>query len=811
MPSPSPSPRSRPGIVLALLLCLLLPAPALADPAPALADPAPAPGPSPTGEWLVTQAEAADLGGILAQRASGIVAATPVAGRVTRVTASPTVAARLAARADVVAVEPDREREWHRAPDDASYALQWSHQVTGVEQAWDVTTGGGLEGESRPLVAVLDSGVDATHPDLAGTVVASLRAADGQVVTGEARNDDCGIGHGTLVAGVVGAQGDNAIGVSGVLWRPRIIDVALTSPLNDCPGGPRDSDAIAALHHIAGLEEPPLVANLSFGANEDACGAAYQAAVDEARAAGIVVVSSAGNGASTRTSVPASCNGVISVGAVGPTLEPATYAQHNAYLDLTGPGGQLLSCPDSLAQLSQEAVLSTSLNPTTEYAFAVSCTRELSDPNGHRLEARQGTSFSTPYVAGVIALVRQRAADLGRPLDPDQAEAVVEHSARDLGPAGRDVDNGWGLVDAAAAMAAVEEDRIPPLEPDPDFPVAGGGAPPLRVADGADLDVTDPIAQAVATSALLPTGSAPVAVLARVDDFADALAGSALGRGIGPVLFTPSTGPLAGATRAELQRVLDRSGTAPTVYVMGGTAAVPAGVEQELEALGADVVRIAGAGREATAALASQAVEAMDAGLDADVPRRDDAFLVSGRDFADAVSAGQMAARYGIPVLVTNTDALHPEAAAELRRLGPERLWVVGGTAAISDATMAEAATIVSETRRLGGATRIQTALAVWQQYAAELAEDGAEDLGAARTVAVNLRDSATDALAATLLAGGGDWFMPLEGAGGTPLGPDVREAFCGQHGELVVVGGHDRVSDQVAAQAIDVLAGVGC
>ena len=96
------------------------------------------------------------------------------------------------------------------------------------------------------------------------------------------------------------------------------------------------------------------------------------------------------------------------------------------------------------------------------------------------------------------------------------------------------------------------------------------------------------------------------AVVARSDDFADALAGSSLGFGVGPVLFSTSTGPLAAPAKAELDRALSPGST---VYVLGGTAALPPTIEGEIRALGLNPVRVAGTTREATAVRVAQELE----------------------------------------------------------------------------------------------------------------------------------------------------------------------------------------------------------
>jgi putative cell wall-binding protein len=242
---------------------------------------------------------------------------------------------------------------------------------------------------------------------------------------------------------------------------------------------------------------------------------------------------------------------------------------------------------------------------------------------------------------------------------------------------------------------------------------------------------------------------------------------------------------------------------------MGGTAAVPAQVDDRLRQLGIEPVRLAGDGREATAAAASQAVEQLKA--DATFETRDYAFVVNGRVFADAVTAGQMAAYYGIPVLVTNLEGpLHPATRAELQRLAPEQVYVVGGTAAVSEPVVDDIRELGLPVDRLAGPTRVDTGLAVFDAYVDELRQDGALD--GARTVAVNVRNNFNDVLSATLLGGRGNVFMPLEeDAGASVITVTVEAAFCRFGTDLVVIGGRDRVTTESAVRAHEILQGDGC
>lgn len=782
------------------------------------------------GRFLVTYHQTADLerrsrDSWRSLMTAGVTDVQPIAERVALVTVDPSQTARLfaglAADPAVVAVEPDIRREFSVVPNDTSYDLQWAHRQTNAPAAWERFTGAG-PGQTPPLIAILDSGVDATHPDLDDVVVASWRSAGGQVIEGAPQNDPCGIGHGTMVAGAAAAEGNNAFGVSGVLWRAQVIDIALTSPENGCPGGPPDSDTIAAMDFLTRIDPKPQVINLSLGSSAPSCSTAWQAAADQARAADILVVAAAGNDGTSQTSVPASCDGVVSIGATAADRDRADYSQTNPQLDLAAPGGDLPTpieeCP-TYAELAGLGVLTTSLfDPST----VIGSCPPYSDPNGHRLESTIGTSFAAPYAAAAAAMIRQLAADQGSPLSPDQTEAILEASSQDAGPSGRDCEFGWGIVDLAAAVQMVLDGTRPALQPDP--PIGSGSCgdgptptdPPTdpgdtvtRVAAG-NGEVTDRVTQAVAVSSALPPASAPFGVLARVDDFADALTGSAVGLGLAPLLFTHNDGPLDDRTLQEFLRVLDFDGRTPSVFIMGGTAAIPGEVDGQLAAAGIQPVRIAGVGREETAELAAQTVEELTA--DVNFPTRDYAFVAFGRDWPDAVAVGQIAAYYGIPILLTNTEQLHPITRAELQRLAPERVYVLGGTAVVSDTVMQQIGALGLAVDRVWGPTRVETALEIARLYVSELlADGGGAGIDPPPVAAVNLDNNFNDVLSASLIGGNGFLFFPLRGADGSVVTQTTRDAFCGLGSAVLLVGGRDVVSDQAAQTVAGVIDGTAC
>lgn len=224
-----------------------------------------------------------------------------------------------------------------------------------------------------------------------------------------------------------------------------------------------------------------------------------------------------------------------------------------------------------------------------------------------------------------------------------------------------------------------------------------------------DLDVrriagADRVATAVGVSAdqFSAPDSATVAVLARADDFADALAGAALaGAKHGPVLLTARTG-LSSATRDELTRALPPGAT---VYLLGGASALSQQVEADVTAAGFTPTRLAGTTRAATAtAVADEVVRS--SGTAPTV------FVVNGFSFPDALSASSPAAAKSAPILVTERDRVPSETSAWLNSHGATAVIAIGGAAAISD-------TVVTQlgATRVAGPDRYATSIAVAQRF----------------------------------------------------------------------------------------------
>lgn len=290
-------------------------------------------------------------------------------------------------------------------------------------------------GAVRPLVAVLDTGVDARAPGLADVVVTGRSFVPG--APDPARDED---GHGTHVAGLIAAVAGGGFADGGAS-AVRILPVTIA----DAEGRTTTTALVRGLRYatLAGAR----VVNISFG------GRGYspreQAAIDRAVGAGVLVVAAAGNtgGRGGPPEFPGAYRQVMAVGAVGESGRPLALSQRGPQVSVAAPGQDVPSLRS----------------------------RGGGRPSP-RLVRRSGTSVATAIVAGVAARLMSQ-----RPGVPAaQVRALIESSARDLAPSGPDSASGAGLVDLAAALAAPTP---APEDPEPnDDPALAASTPPVRLA-----------------------------------------------------------------------------------------------------------------------------------------------------------------------------------------------------------------------------------------------------------------------------------------------------------------------------------------
>ena len=348
----------------------------------------------------------------------------------------------------IVSIEPDRALSTLAIPNDASFGTLWglnnSGQSPGVSnsdinapEAWETTTG-----SRSVVVAVIDSGVDYTHPDLAANVWKNPREVAGDGIDNDANgfvddvrgwdfanadadpmDDD---GHGTHVSGTIGAVGNNAIGVTGVNWRVSIMGLKFL----DAEGNGYTSNAVAAVTYATRMRRDfgvnVVAINASWGGEKRS--AALADAITAAGRAGILFVTAAGNESSNNDRVatyPANQadDAVIAVAATNRSNRLAAFSNYGSTtVDLAAPGAAILSTV-----------------PGGGYA------------------SFSGTSMATPYVTGTVALM---AAANPRATAAEIRSAILS-SVKPVAALSRKVATG-GLLDAAAAVRAITQ---PPPTP----------------------------------------------------------------------------------------------------------------------------------------------------------------------------------------------------------------------------------------------------------------------------------------------------------------------------------------------------------
>jgi subtilisin family serine protease len=289
---------------------------------------------------------------------------------------------------------------------------QWNLDMIEADAAHAVSTGAGA------TVAVVDSGVQADHPDLKGRIGPGYDFVDHDTTPQD------GDGHGTHVTGIVGAASGNGVGIESVAPGATLMPVRVLG--NDGSGNIDDVARGVDWARTHGAD----VINLSLGSDVPLVGAmggdTFDAAIRRALAAGIVVVAAAGNNSVPVCEQPAASDGLLCVGAVDKRRQRSFFSSFGEGLGLVAPGGSGTSAGG--ADVGED-ILST-YPPSTYQELA-------------------GTSQAAPHVSGVAALLVARGV---------RGQAAVKRllaTATDLGAPGNDAEYGAGLVDARAAVTGL--------------------------------------------------------------------------------------------------------------------------------------------------------------------------------------------------------------------------------------------------------------------------------------------------------------------------------------------------------------------
>ncbi|MFD8964789.1 type VII secretion-associated serine protease mycosin [Streptomyces sp. NPDC059568] len=300
---------------------------------------------------------------------------------------------------------------------DAIRAQQWALDALHTEQAWRKSQGNGV------TVAVLDTGVDGTHPDLEGQVLPGKDL----IGFGATEGDRSFARHGTAMAGIIAGHGhgyERSEGVLGIAPEAKILPVRVILEGTDpARAKARNSKGGALAEGIRwAADNGADVINLSLGDDSESAHPepGEDAAVQYALAKGAVVVASAGNGGEKgdHISYPAAYPGVIAVAAVDRYGTHAAFSTSRWYATVSAPGVDVV----------------------------------IADPDRRYYEG-WGTSAAAAFVSGAVALVRSAYPDL----TPAQIKKLLADTARDAPQGGRDDARGYGLVDPAAAIEAGAE------------------------------------------------------------------------------------------------------------------------------------------------------------------------------------------------------------------------------------------------------------------------------------------------------------------------------------------------------------------
>ncbi|WP_052158826.1 S8 family serine peptidase [Halobacillus sp. BBL2006] len=291
--------------------------------------------------------------------------------------------------------DPEYIKETSYIPSDSSYDEQWYLDKLDMEQAWDNQRGSG-----DVTVAVLDSGVNAKHPDLQGRVLQGFDFSNGD---GDPSDDN---GHGTHVAGLIAANEDQS-GIVGVDHKTNILPVKVMNR----DGEASLSSILNGVYYA--MDQGADVINMSYGSYQ-----ASDAEIDalwDAYNEGIVLVAAAGNESTNDRLYPSAYLPVISVAATDRYDNKADFSNFGASIDVTAPGQDLYS--------------------TSYYG-------------GY--QTGSGTSFSAPLVSGVAALLKAEYPDWS----PQQVEYALESSTKKLSSGVWNPLDGYGLVNANLALKA---------------------------------------------------------------------------------------------------------------------------------------------------------------------------------------------------------------------------------------------------------------------------------------------------------------------------------------------------------------------
>ncbi len=288
---------------------------------------------------------------------------------------------------------------WQRT-EDPYLNEQYALDLMQTKEAWDITTG-----SADVTVAIIDTGIDSGHDEFTGRISPLSYNAYFEEVGIDAVEDDHG--HGTMVAGVIGAIKDNSKGIAGIAQNVELLVIKANTPGEE---NFKDSVLIESMYYA--VEHGADLINLSLGgtyAND-----LTKDALDYAKEMGVIVIAASGNEGNDERFYPAAFEGVLAVSAVDENRQMADFSNYGTHIDLSAPGFEIVTT-------------------TTNNGYVVT----------------SGTSFAAPQVTGVLALSLSHHTNL----EPDMHVTRLFETAMDEGDPGKDVFYGHGIVNTYDALA----------------------------------------------------------------------------------------------------------------------------------------------------------------------------------------------------------------------------------------------------------------------------------------------------------------------------------------------------------------------
>lgn len=641
----------------------------------------------------------------------------------------------------LVYAEPNYTAHFYSVPNDPLYSYQWNMKTIGMEEAWKYTAGEGV------VVAIIDTGIAYENYGSYKQIsdFSQTKFVQGyDFLNNDAHpNDDAG--HGTKVAGTIAQSTNNNLGVAGIAYNSHIMPLKIG----------KDEFGFADYDHLSqaiiyAADHSAKVVNMSCGGPfpsetlESACEYAYSK--------GVTMVAAVGNNGIAYIPYPARYDEVIAVGATRYDETLTNYSNYGTGLDIVAPGG------DKNVDQNNDGKVDGVLQQGLSSSFS----------------AGQGTSYATPHVAGVAALLVSCGVD-----DPQEVREILFSTAKDKGSEGYDLIYGYGLLDAEAAVKSLD----PPLKDPPPFP----DPPPQpdnpdNGEDGQDEPSTDnPPSVRITSPSHQESVSGKVIVEASASDDSSCAGVKFYVNGslkqfdqCSPYTYIWDT---TQESRGEHQiRVIAIDSLSQTAE---------ANIEVSVERPQLNFNRLWGNTCFGTSAAISQA----------GWPDGSETVLIARGDyFTDALAGASLSYRFQhtqgkpAPILLTDSHQLSPETEAEIRRLGAQTAIVLGGPGAVSRQVDSQISrqTQVTEVQRIYGETSYGTARDISKRMQIISAQ---AQVSLSTTAVITTGEDFSDALAVSSPASYNNMPILLVKPFASEPPPETQQALAGIE-RVVIVGG---------------------